>query len=121
MSTLQVSVGEARGAPVVALEGELDISTAPRVEEELRGVEGERPPVVVLDLRKLTFLDSSGLRLVIEADARAREEGRRLVIVPGPPEVQRVFRVTLLDTRLDFVEDPLTMTAAEPPREGPGA
>src|ERR671915_135991 len=53
----------------------------------------------------LEFIDSTGLRIVIAADARARKEGRRLVVVAGPPSVHRVFRIALLDRRLEFVED----------------
>ena len=106
MSALDVSTGELNRAPVVALRGELDISTAPLAEEQLRQAEAGHPPRLVLDLSGLTFLDSSGLRLVLEADARARRDGRRLVVVRGPAEVQRVFRVTLLENRLDFVDDP---------------
>lgn len=125
MSELEVTLGEADGAPVVALRGELDIATAPRVEEELRLVERDHPPVTVLDLRSLAFLDSSGLRLVIEADVRARAEGRRLVLVRGPAEVHRVFQVTMLDTRLEFVDDPAQITGAgslqDAPGEGPRA
>ena len=42
---------------------------------------------------------------MVVADAGARREGRRLVIVPGPEAVQSVFRKTLLDQRLDFIEE----------------
>ena len=64
-----------------------------------------RPPTVVLDLSKLTFLDSTGLRCIVTADERARDAGRRVVIVRGPDPVQRVFSITRLDERLEIVED----------------
>jgi anti-anti-sigma factor len=51
-------------------------------------------------------MDSTGLRLLITADIRARQDGRRLVIVQGNEMVQRVMRLTRLDERLDIVEDP---------------
>jgi anti-anti-sigma factor len=60
---------------------------------------------VLLDLSKLTFLDSTGLRCVVRADERAREEGRRLVVVKGPEAVQRVFEITRLQERLELVDD----------------
>jgi anti-sigma B factor antagonist len=85
--------------------GELDIASAGRLESELRGVEGNSPPVLLIDLSGLRFIDSTGLRVILSADARAREEGRRLAIVPGPESVHRVFEVALLDKRLEFVED----------------
>jgi anti-sigma B factor antagonist len=98
---------EQRGATThVALLGELDISTAPRLEEDLRRVEASSPQVLVLDLSKLTFMDSTGLRLLIGADSRAREAGRRLVLIRGNEMVQRVLRVTRLDERLEIVSDP---------------
>jgi anti-anti-sigma factor len=60
---------------------------------------------MVLDLQQLTFMDSTGLRLLITADMRARQEERRLVIIQGNEMVQRVMRLTRLDERLDIVED----------------
>ena len=106
MSILETEVTENGGVAVLALSGELDISGIARVEEELRQVEEKSPGAVVLDLRGLTFMDSSGLRLVLEADMRARREARRFAIVPGPESVHRVFLIALLDKRLEFVDDP---------------
>jgi anti-sigma B factor antagonist len=59
----------------------------------------------VLDLRALSFMDSSGLRALLAADARAKEAGRRLVLVRGDERVQRVLRITRLDERLEIVDD----------------
>jgi anti-anti-sigma factor len=106
VSILETEVTENGGVAVLALSGELDISGIARVEEELRQVEEKSPGAVVLDLRGLTFMDSSGLRLVLEADMRARREARRFAIVPGPESVHRVFLIALLDKRLEFVDDP---------------
>lgn len=111
MSILEVEATENGAVTVLALTGELDISGIGRVEEELRQVEEKSPGAVVLDLRGLTFMDSSGLRLVLEADMRARREARRFAIVPGPESVHRVFLIALLDKRLEFVDDPAQVTA----------
>lgn len=114
MTTLEVTIGHAgEGTPFLILRGELDVSTAPKVETAVRQLEEQGSPLIVIDLRGLRFLDSSGLRLILEADGRARGEGRRLLVVPGPPEVQRVFRVTLTDSRLEFVDDPSAIGATE--------
>jgi anti-sigma B factor antagonist len=51
-------------------------------------------------------MDSTGLRAVIAADARARERGARLVIVRAPEEVDRVFRLTRMDEHLEIVDEP---------------
>jgi anti-anti-sigma factor len=93
------------GLVQIALRGELDLSSAAKLQEELRRVEATSPPVLVLDLSKLVFLDSTGLRCLVTADERAREAGRRLVIVRGPDPVQRVFAITRLEERLEMVDD----------------
>lgn len=89
----------------IALRGELDLSTVSRVEDELRRAETAGRPTVVLDLSALRFLDSTGLRAIVTADERAREAGRRFVVVRGPETVQRVFSITRLEERLEMVDD----------------
>ncbi|HEY4281196.1 MAG TPA: STAS domain-containing protein [Conexibacter sp.] len=95
----------------LALEGELDIASAGQVERELERIERDPPETLVLDLRGLAFMDSTGLRIVVSADARAREQSRRLAVVRGPEAVQRIFRMTRLDERLDMVDDPTALQA----------
>ena len=105
MTILEVETDERDGLVHVSLRGELDLSTVGKVEDELQRWEGSDSGVVLLDLSKLTFLDSTGLRCVVRADERAREEGRRLVVVKGPEAVQRVFEITRLQERLELVDD----------------
>jgi anti-anti-sigma factor len=102
---LEVKTEDRNGLVHVALMGELDLSTVAKVQEELRRVEADSPATVVVDLSKLTFLDSTGLRCIVTADERAREEGRRMVVVRGPEPVQRVFAITRLEERLEMVDD----------------
>lgn len=113
MTEFRVFVSEGNKVVAMSLVGELDIATAPRLESELRRVEGDRPSVLVIDLRQLSFIDSTGLRLLIGADVRAREDGRRMAFVPGPGSVHRVFQLALLDKRFEFVEDPSTLKETE--------
>jgi anti-anti-sigma factor len=97
---------EERGGVVhIGLRGELDLSSAGKLQDELKRVEAAAPPVLVLDLSKLVFLDSTGLRCLVTADERARAQGRRVVIVRGPDPVQRVFSITRLEERLEMVDD----------------
>jgi anti-sigma B factor antagonist len=103
MDTLTFSTIERDGIAVLELSGELVFETARKVERELRALEERRPDRLAIDLRGLSMIDSTGLALVVSADARARAEGRRLVVVEGPDPVQRVFRMTRLDDRLDMV------------------
>jgi anti-anti-sigma factor len=92
---------------VVALTGELDVAGAALLEHELSRVAADHDAKgLVLDLRELDFMDSTGLRLVVLADDRARAEGRHLTLVRGKPDVQRVFEITRMTDRLDFVDSP---------------
>lgn len=86
----------------VTLCGELDLASADQADETLQAAEADGAPLVV-DLSGLTFMDSTGLRLILRAARRARENGRSLKLVSGPPRVQRVFRVTGMESRLPFV------------------
>jgi anti-anti-sigma factor len=97
----------------LALRGELDLSTVAKLQAELIRIEMDRPPVVVLDLSRLTFLDSMGLRCVLSAAERAREQERRLVVVRGPDAVQRVFSITRLDERLEMVDNLSALSMAD--------
>lgn len=92
---------------VVALTGELDVAGAGLLENELRRVADEHDAKgLVLDLRELEFMDSTGLRLVVLADERARSQGRSFSLVRGTQDVQRVFEITRMVDRLHFVDDP---------------
>ena len=104
MTILEVESEERDGLVHVSLRGELDLSTVGKVDDELERCE-RAAGTVLLDLSKLTFLDSTGLRCVVRADERAREDGRRLVVVKGPEAVQRVFEITRLQERLELVDD----------------
>jgi len=89
---------------VIALAGELDLDGAERVAQELRRAEVTDARRVVLDLRDLQFIDSNGVRLIIEADDRLRTEGERLALIRGPRPVHRVFELTGVAERLPFVD-----------------
>ncbi len=95
------------GDAVIALSGELDLSGAPALDDELgRLAGGDGVQRVVLDLRGLVFMDSSGLRVVALAERRLAAAGRPLVLVRGAETVQRVFAITRMDERLTFVDSP---------------
>jgi anti-sigma B factor antagonist len=99
-------------AAVIALRGELDLAGAATLEQELERLEEDFHGAVVLDLRGVEFMDSSGLRLIAVSAERARSRGRRLALVPGAEQVMRVFDVTRMRERLDFVDDPRAVTGA---------
>ena len=91
-------------AYVVAPAGELDLGTV----DDLSATIAARPPEcprLVLDLRELTFFDTSGMRLVVETLQDAGRSGISLAIVRGPEDVQRLFALAGMDDRLPFFDD----------------
>jgi anti-sigma B factor antagonist len=75
------------------LAGDLDIATAPALDDALHEAVA-LAPLVVLDLRDLDFVDVAGVRAVAKARARARRAGRQVVVLRGSPSVDRVFSLT---------------------------
>jgi len=74
------------------------------VERELIRVEASDARSIVIDLSELTFVDSTGIRLALEAQARMQEDPGRLQLVRAPAGVQRVFRIAGVEDRLPFVD-----------------
>jgi anti-sigma B factor antagonist len=103
---LRCEVSRSGDAAWVRPVGELDLDTVHRIEAALEDLRGDGCADLVLDLRGLTFMDSTGLRLVIRWDTAAREDGFRFAIVPGEEVVQRVFRLTGMDAHLQVADPP---------------
>jgi anti-anti-sigma factor len=103
---LQIETRLEDGRAQLTLVGELDIATTPRLEQAIDAALKDAPAELVVDLRQLSFLDSSGLRQFIVLADRATEEGWRLVLVrPGPPALS-VFQITRAEENLPFVDEP---------------
>lgn len=86
----------------LAVSGELDLATAPELDQALRGAQ-RHARVVVLDLRELTFMDCTGLGALLAAADRARANGDRFLVVPGPSHVDRLLTLTDIDGRLETI------------------
>jgi anti-anti-sigma factor len=91
------------------LRGDLDLYSSPAFDDALVAVEGEKWPTIVLDMRELNFLDSMALRLIMRTQARAEQDGRRLVLVRGPDFLDRVLELSGLVGHLDIVDEPPTL------------
>ncbi len=91
---LGITAEETDGAVTLILEGELDLASVRELEQQLALAQARAPARVVVDLRRLAFIDSSGLRTIIQADANARAQGSELVLRPGSDSIQRVFELT---------------------------
>ena len=102
-----MSEDERGGSVYLTLRGELDLATAPEL-EQLVTERLEAGREVVVDLRGLEFMDSSGIRVLVAAHTRAGRIGTRLVIVRPPvgSAVAKIVEVSGLDGELNLVDDP---------------
>jgi anti-sigma B factor antagonist len=100
------------GVDVLSMEGEIDISTAPRLLSALNDAVAEAMRSVVIDLTSVGFMDSTGLALLINAHHRLtrRRKGFAVVCPAGP--LRRVFEITDMIDRLRVCPDRATATAA---------
>lgn len=84
------------GGPSVVLEpvGDLDVASAPALSEAFESAVGACAEAVTIDLRRVAFMDSSGIRALVTAYRRSRRAGFSLAFLPGPPAVQRLIEAT---------------------------
>ncbi|HWX98193.1 MAG TPA: STAS domain-containing protein [Solirubrobacteraceae bacterium] len=85
--------------------GELDIASVPRVEEAVAKVLAEGARSLIVDLSRLSFVDSSGLRMFITLNDRSSGEGWSLGLIRPPEPAFSVFQITGAEENLPFVED----------------
>jgi anti-sigma B factor antagonist len=103
----EVETHERGEATIVSLCGELDLSSAGVLRDELDKIEAEETQrELILDLRELDFLDSTGLRMFLDLEARRRAHAHPLAVSGANAAVQRLFTVTGTTTRFRFVTAP---------------
>jgi anti-sigma B factor antagonist len=83
--------------------GELDMATAPQLQHALSDLWDAGPPCLLLDLHRLTFIDSTGLHLALAWQARATQDGVPFSLVKGPRAVQRAFELADVSEQLPFL------------------
>jgi anti-sigma B factor antagonist len=105
VTTLRVDSERSGDVLHVRLTGELDLAGVSKLDQEVAGGE-DSIATLIIDLREVEFIDSSGLRAVLLADRQAREHGHRCLVIRGPEAVDRVFQITGCDERLEVVDDP---------------
>jgi anti-sigma B factor antagonist len=93
-----------RDAVRIVPSGALDIATVPILEARLLELRKSGFRRVLVDLRQLQFIDSTGLRLLLAQDAEARQDGFSFGLIPGSPKVQRLFELTDTLDVLSFVD-----------------
>jgi anti-sigma B factor antagonist len=104
LGALKISCERDGDVRAICLSGELDLATADRVQRELERAEASDARSILLDLSGLTFMDSTGVRLLLSAHARSRADSGRLTMLRGSPAVQRVLQLTGVADRLPFVD-----------------
>jgi anti-anti-sigma factor len=123
LAPIQLSVDSTGFVPVVRIDGELDIATAPRVRGPL--VEAARrgaPPFLVVELSELTFCGSIGLAELLSAQRAAEQHGGQVVLVGCRPELIRLLRLAgvqelfvLVATMTEVMSDTVTLPNARRP------
>jgi anti-anti-sigma factor len=112
-SAFEVRCEQRIAAAVVTVSGELDLDTAEQLSQALRSPEAQAP-TVILDLRKVTFIDSSGLSVVVGEHQRASAADCRFAVaVGGAPAVQRLFDLSGLAGAIMLVSDPDSLLRGE--------
>jgi anti-anti-sigma factor len=87
----------------VRLFGALDLATVSTLDAQIAELRDANVRRVLLDLSSLGFMDSTGLRCILELDSEARQDGFSLLLAPGPAAVQRVFEITGTTEHLPFI------------------
>jgi anti-sigma B factor antagonist len=105
-SHFQVEVHSEDHTTVISVSGELDLASSPALEEELERVAKSDATVIVVDLAELEFMDSTGLSVLVRAHQRAQDSGRRLGLVNGSQQVQRLLALTGVADRLTLADAP---------------
>ena len=85
----------------LVVHGDVDMTTGDRLESELLRAERDQPGTLTLDLGAVDFFDSTGLQILLDADMRANQAGRRLVVVTGEGEAARVLQLAEVAERLN--------------------
>jgi anti-anti-sigma factor len=105
-SKFRVDVRNEGRAAVIVVSGELDLASSPELEQVIEGMSESATELLVIDLRELDFMDSTGLSIIVKAHQRFAEDGRRLGLVKGSPQVQRLLDLTGVADRLPLVDAP---------------
>jgi anti-sigma B factor antagonist len=105
-SNVEVEVRDRDRAVVVGVTGELDLASSPALEQELETGAASDAEVVIVDLRALEFMDSTGLSVLVRANERAAEQGKRFAVVRGAQQVERLLSLTGVADRLTLVDSP---------------
>jgi anti-sigma B factor antagonist len=101
---LEIRVGPSAETCLIQIVGELDLANVSSLEKELRIAERMEPRSLVLDLSALEFIDSSGIKALMDAQRRSQGNGNALGVIRGPENVQRLLEFCGLTEHLSFLD-----------------
>ena len=110
-SNFRVDVHDDDEAVLIGVSGELDLASSPELERELDRGTASDVKLLIIDLRELEFMDSTGLSVLVRAHQKAMQSGKRFAIVKGPQQVQRLLSLTGVAERLTVVDSPEELLA----------
>lgn len=116
-SNLVVQTHTTERTITLALTGELDLVSSPALDHAIADQADPEVELVVVDLRRLDFMDSAGLHAVLRIQQGAHELGRRFALIRGPDQVQRLFELTGLAETLTIVDSPEQLLEGRAPPE----
>jgi anti-sigma B factor antagonist len=118
MATIELNIQAHRQQDRHTLEltGELDLASAPELEAMVAQACADGASEIVLDLSRMRFIDSSGLKAILSASSLCATNACELYLTPAPEPVHRLFELTRLIDRLQFRESSLPEPADAGPR-----
>ena len=103
---LTINLRRENDRAVVEMQGELDMANAPLLQSTIESEEMAAVKTVVLDLQQLSFLDSTGLRVILAARELCWRRGQEFAVTPGSQQVQRLLSVTGVGEHLRTIAEP---------------
>ena len=113
-SQFQIDVHPERMVVRVAPAGELDVSSSSLLADQLAELRDSGFDRIVLDLRGLTFMDSTGIALILAEDRSARDNGHSFSLIGGSPAIQRVLEICGVARLLRFEPSPALRLVPKP-------
>jgi anti-anti-sigma factor len=110
--SFRVDVRKEQRAVVFTVRGELDLASSPALEQELDRVSDTAVDLLIVDLRELRFMDSTGLHALVKAHKRAQDSGQRFAVVQGGAQIQRLLSLTGVEELLTVADSPEELLGA---------
>ncbi|MDA8078276.1 MAG: STAS domain-containing protein [Nitrospiraceae bacterium] len=94
---MKIDIQEHKGVKVFALSGEIDMASSPALRSELMALVGRKAPVVFVDFKDVSYIDSSGIATFVEGLKAMMPYGGRLKLLGVPAKIMEIFNFSKLD------------------------